>query len=47
MFSNLTTAGSICSDRKAGKGPKSSYQATILLQDLVILQGFASRYSNP
>jgi len=28
MFSNLIIAGSICSDRKAAKGPKSSCQAT-------------------
>jgi len=27
MFSNLTIAGSLCSDRKATKGPKSSCQA--------------------
>jgi len=27
MFKNLTIAGSICSNRKAAKGPKSSCQA--------------------
>jgi len=27
MFSNLTIAGSICSDRKAAKGHKSSSEA--------------------
>jgi len=46
MFSNLTIAGSICSDRKAAKGPKSSCQAATCLLNLFKLEQKTKKENN-